>query len=48
MVQAKDATQGLTPLSEAQKVVLDATPVLGLEKIPILDALEFFKNKFCL
>jgi molybdopterin molybdotransferase len=39
MVQAKDATQGLTPLSEAQKVVLDATPVLGLEKIPILDAL---------
>jgi molybdopterin molybdotransferase len=39
MVQAKEGTQGLTPLSEAQKVVLDATPVLGLEKIPILDAL---------
>ena len=39
MVKAKEATQGLTPLSEAQKVVLDATPVLGLEKIPILDAL---------
>jgi len=39
MVKAKEATQGLTPLSEAQKVVLEATPVLGLEKIPILDAL---------
>lgn len=31
--------QGLTPLHEAQKIVLDATPVLGLEKISILDAL---------
>jgi molybdopterin molybdotransferase len=31
--------QGLTPLHEAQKVVLDATAVLGLEKISILDAL---------
>ncbi|HXV67617.1 MAG TPA: gephyrin-like molybdotransferase Glp [Nitrospira sp.] len=31
--------QGLTPLHEAQKVVLDATTVLGLEKISILDAL---------
>jgi len=39
MVKAKEATQGLTPLAEAQKVVLEATPVLGLEKIPILDAL---------
>jgi molybdopterin molybdotransferase len=39
MVKAKDAIQGLTPLSEAQKVVLEGTPVLGLEKIPILDAL---------
>ena len=39
MVKAKEATQGLTPLSEAQKIVLEATPVLGLEKIPILDAL---------
>ena len=31
--------QDLIPLHEAQKVVLDATPVLGLEKISILDAL---------
>ncbi len=38
-MKAADATKGLTPLHEAQKVVLDATPVLGLEKIPILDAL---------
>jgi molybdopterin molybdotransferase len=38
-VKAADATMGLTPLHEAQKVVIDATPVLGLEKIPILDAL---------
>ncbi|WP_455378137.1 molybdopterin molybdotransferase MoeA [Petrachloros mirabilis] len=37
-MKAKDATQGLTPLEEAQKVVLDATPILGLEKISILDA----------
>ena len=37
-MKSKDATQGLTPLEEAQKVVLDATPVLGLEKISILDA----------
>ncbi|HEY7532992.1 MAG TPA: gephyrin-like molybdotransferase Glp [Nitrospiraceae bacterium] len=34
-----DIPQGLTPLSDAQKIVLDATPVLGLEKISILDAL---------
>lgn len=31
--------QSLTPLHEAQKVVLDATGVLGVEKISILDAL---------
>jgi len=31
--------QGLTPLHDAQKIVLDATDVLGLEKISILDAL---------
>src|SRR6476620_2164321 len=30
---------GLTQLYEAQKIVLDAAPVLGLEKISILDAL---------
>jgi molybdopterin molybdotransferase len=38
-VKAADATTGLTPLHEAQKVVLDAAWVLGLEKISILDAL---------
>jgi molybdopterin molybdotransferase len=38
-MKAKDATQGLTLLEEAQRVVLDSTPVLGLEKIPLLDAL---------
>jgi molybdopterin molybdotransferase len=32
--------QGLTPLHEAQKIVLDATTPLGLEKIPILDTLS--------
>ncbi len=32
--------QGLTSLHEAQKIVLDATTPLGLEKIPILDALS--------
>lgn len=31
--------QGLTPLHEAQKIVLDAAQPLGLEKVPILDAL---------
>ncbi len=31
--------QGLTPLDEARRVVLEATAPLGLEKIPILDAL---------
>jgi molybdopterin molybdotransferase len=38
-VKAADATSGLTPLHEAQKVVLDATSVLGLEKISILESL---------
>lgn len=38
-MKAADATAGLTPLHEAQKVVLDAATVLGLEKISILDAL---------
>jgi len=38
-MKAKDAMQGLTPLEEAQKIVLDSTPVLGLEKIPLLDTL---------
>lgn len=33
------AMQGLTPLHEAQKIVLDATKPLGLEKIGLLDAL---------
>ena len=40
IVKAKDATQGLTLLEEAQRIVLDATPTLGLEKISILDALD--------
>ncbi|MBI3604336.1 MAG: molybdopterin molybdenumtransferase MoeA, partial [Nitrospirae bacterium] len=31
--------QGLTPLQDAQKTVLAATPVLGLEKIGLLEAL---------
>ena len=39
LVKAADATTGLTPLHEAQKVVLDATTVLGIEKISLLDAL---------
>ncbi|MEQ1847768.1 MAG: molybdopterin molybdenumtransferase MoeA, partial [Nitrospira sp.] len=30
---------GLTQLYDAQKVVLDAAPSLGLEKVSILDAL---------
>ncbi|TKS61034.1 MAG: molybdopterin molybdenumtransferase MoeA [Nitrospira sp.] len=38
-MKTANATTGLTPLHEAQKVVLDATAVLGLEKISILDAL---------
>ena len=31
--------QGLTPLHEAQKIVLDATPVLGLEKVGLVESL---------
>ena len=38
-MKAADATKGLTPLQDAQKVVLDATPILGLEKIPLVEAL---------
>lgn len=38
-MKAADATTGLTQLHDAQKVVLDSTSVLGLEKISILDAL---------
>lgn len=38
-VKAIDATQGLTQLEEAQRIVLESTPILGLEKISILDAL---------
>ena len=40
IVKANDATQGLTRLEEAQRIVLAATPTLGLEKISILDALD--------
>ena len=36
-MKAADAMTGLTQLSDAQKVVLNAAPVLGLEKISILD-----------
>ena len=38
-MKATDATGGLTQLQDAQRIVLDATPTLGLEKISILDAL---------
>jgi molybdopterin molybdotransferase len=38
-VKAADAMTGLTQLYDAQKVVLDAATVLGLEKISILDVL---------
>jgi len=38
-VKAIDGTQGLTQLEEAQRIVLESTPILGLEKISILDAL---------
>jgi molybdopterin molybdotransferase len=38
-VKATDATEGLTQLQEAQRIVLESTPTLGLEKISILDAL---------
>ena len=39
MVKAPDALTGLTPLHEAQRIVLDAAAPLGLEKVSILDAL---------
>lgn len=38
-MKAADAMNGLTQLHEAQRIVLDATPVLGVEKVSILDAL---------
>jgi len=38
-VKATDVTEGLTQLHEAQRIVLGATPILGLEKISLLDAL---------
>jgi molybdopterin molybdotransferase len=38
-VKVADPSTGLTPLHDAQQTVLDATPVLGLEKISLLDAL---------
>lgn len=38
-MKAADAMTGLTQLHDAQKIVLDAAPLLGLEKISILDAL---------
>ena len=38
-MKAPDATEGLTRLEEAQRIVLEATPTLGLEKVSILDAL---------
>ena len=39
IVKANDATEGLTRLEEAQRIVLEATATLGLEKVSILDAL---------
>ena len=38
-MKAADAMTGLTQLSDAQRVVLDAAPALGLEKVSILEAL---------
>ena len=38
-MKATDATEGLTQLQEAQRIVLESTRALGLEKISILDAL---------
>ena len=38
-MKATDVTGGLTQLQDAQRIVLEATPTLGLEKISILDAL---------
>ena len=38
-MKTADAMTGLTPLHDAQQVVLDAASVLGLEKLSILDVL---------
>ncbi len=38
-MKAADAMAGLTPLHDAQRVVLDAAALLGHEKVSILDAL---------
>ncbi|HKP01239.1 MAG TPA: gephyrin-like molybdotransferase Glp [Nitrospiraceae bacterium] len=38
-MKATDVREGLTQLHEAQRIVLGATPILGLEKISLLDAL---------
>jgi molybdopterin molybdotransferase len=38
-VKSTDAIEGLTQLQEAQRIVLESTPILGVEKISILDAL---------
>ena len=38
-MKATRATEGLTQLEEARRIVLESTPTLGLEKISILDAL---------
>ena len=38
-MKATQAIEGLTQLEEAQRIVLESTPTLGLEKISILDAL---------
>ena len=38
-MKATNAAEGLTQLHEAQRIVLESTPTLGLEKISILDAL---------
>ncbi len=38
-MKATNAAEGLTQLQEAQRIVLESTPTLGLEKISILDAL---------
>ncbi|OAI44257.1 molybdopterin biosynthesis protein MoeA [Nitrospira sp. SCGC AG-212-E16] len=38
-MKATDAIEGLTQLQDAQRIVLESTPILGVEKISILDAL---------
>ena len=38
-MKATQPIEGLTQLEEAQRIVLESTPTLGLEKISILDAL---------